>query len=569
MPADQLIAEARAAWLRRETEPAVSLALTAHAQGDPDGLALACSIALRGYRADLLVEHRAEITEMPTGVLRDGVLAVLQIADTDLDGAMARVAAICPGSGADATSDPLGGEGRLLPLLLAYLATGAAASAAWVHARSCIDAARGAIAAIPEEAAGGRGDSVAVHIPFDLLGLDALVELHTDSGTEARRALTDALAPLRMRNSLTADHALALICLGSVEHADGRLGEAAINLARGARLAPSWRPGVRVHGHVELAFVRIRQGRWRDAAEVVRRTDAPAESVEYDWLESQALAVHGLLLALQGDLEASGPVLERADRLCRDTPVFLAQMVLTHARIMVAITRSDWRELRRALDDAAEPGYRQPYRHEEWWMLTLLAAWHLERIDEFRSGVAEWGREKGAEASAYYWAYVSILAEYDERHPEAATAVSRALSRLSLDDDPLGRAWVRIVAGIYYSRFGTRGRPDPVRALAVYEEASAELTELGAAGLAARYDEVVAETTAELLRDAGGANPVARLTDQQRKVALAVGQGYTSGEIAGILHVSKRTVDYHVANIMRRLGVSSRREIARVLVVAP
>ncbi|OYC97781.1 LuxR family transcriptional regulator [Microbacterium sp. Yaish 1] len=561
MPPHPLLDDARSAWRRRETETAVRAALTAHAGGDPDGLALACSVGIRGYRVDLLAAHRDDVAALPEGVLREGVLAMLQIAAGDLDSAVARIIALAE-SPEGGSPDPLDGEGMLLPMLLSYLATGCVASASWVNARRCIDASRAVMAAA--SARDGRVPAPE-HVPFDLLGLDAMVEQHTGAGDAARRALTDTLAPLRMRNSLSAVHALALVCLGSVEHLSGRLGEAALNLARGARLAPAWRHGVRLHGEVELAFVRIRQGWWRDAAEVVRATTPPSGLIEHDWLEPQALAVHGLLLALRGDMEASRPVLDRAALLCRDTPSFLAQMVITHARIMMAISLSDWPALRRALEDAAEPGYRHPYRGEEWRMLNLLASWHLGRVDEVRRGVAAWRVQPGADGSAYAWAFVSILAEHDERYAEATIAVDRALALLTLDHDPLGRAWVRVVAGIHYSLFGAHGRPDPRRALAVYEDASAELQELGAVGLARRYDEAVAATTTEMQRGSRGADPAARLTEQQRKVADAVGQGYTSGEIAGLLHLSKRTVDYHVANIMRRLGVSSRREIARVL----
>ncbi|MDN8548936.1 LuxR C-terminal-related transcriptional regulator [Microbacterium sp. NM3R9] len=559
-----LLDEARSAWRRQETETAVRAALAAHAAGDDDGLALACSIALRGYRADLLGAHRNEIAASPAGAPRDGVLAMLQVGHGDLDGAVARLVALADAA-ADPQRDPLEDEGMLLPLLLASLAAGCVVSASWVRARQCIDAARAVMAA----ASGIDGAPPPEHVPFDLLGLEAVVERHTGAGDAAHRALVETLAPLRLRNSLTSAHALALVSLGSVEHVSGRLGEAALNLARGIRLTPAWRPGVRLHGEVELALVRIRQGRWRDAAEGVRTTTARVGSIEHDWLEPPALAVHGLLLALRGDFDASRPVLERVALLCRHTPSFLAQMVLTHARIMAAISLSDWPALQRALDDATEPGYRHPYRVDEWRMLTLLAAWHLRSIDEFRSGVLAWAAESAADESAYCWAFVSILAEHDGRYAEATRAVDRALGLLSLDNDPLGRAWVRVVAGIHYSRFGAHGQPDPLRALVVYEDASAELTELGAGGLARRYDEAVAATTTAVVRVSPGEDPAARLTDQQRKVADAVGQGYTSGEIAGLLHLSKRTVDYHVANIMRRLGVSTRREIARVLGVRP
>ncbi|KAA9084113.1 LuxR C-terminal-related transcriptional regulator [Microbacterium radiodurans] len=563
MSSHPLVVEALAAWRRRELESAISGALAAAAADPADDLPLrlAASMAFRAHRVDLLLPVRADVEALAPGIVRESVRAVMLLGAGDLEGAIALVRSVEPeGAGAE---DPLADHGSLLPAALAHVALGAVASGAWSAARSCLRAARAALPPIPDEVGTiEHWHNTTLH--FDILGMDAVVEAHTGSGGSARAALSAALAPLRARNSLTTAHALALVCLGDVEHVSGQLGEAALNLARGARLAHASRPGIRVHAEVELAFVRIRQGRWDDAVSVVRRTAPPRESMEHDWLEPQALAMHGLLLAIRGDLDSSRPVLDRAALLLRHTPSFLASMVLTHARMLVAITRGDWRDLRRALQDAAEPGYRHPYRRGEWNTLTLLAAWHLRSITEFRRGVGRWGQQADAARDPYYWAFVSILAEHDERTGDSITAVERALELLTLDEDPLGRAWVRVVAGICFGRFGSGGEPDPARALAVYEEASAELRELGATALSARCDEAVAATIAELAHSQGE-HPAFRLTEQQRRVADAVGQGYTSGEIAGILHLSKRTVDYHVANIMRRLGASNRREITRIL----
>jgi DNA-binding NarL/FixJ family response regulator len=56
-------------------------------------------------------------------------------------------------------------------------------------------------------------------------------------------------------------------------------------------------------------------------------------------------------------------------------------------------------------------------------------------------------------------------------------------------------------------------------------------------------------------------NP-AGLTDRQLEVLSLLAQGLTNGEIATRLVLSVRTVDRHVAEILAKLGVTSRRQAA-------
>ncbi|HET9556879.1 MAG TPA: helix-turn-helix transcriptional regulator, partial [Actinomycetota bacterium] len=58
------------------------------------------------------------------------------------------------------------------------------------------------------------------------------------------------------------------------------------------------------------------------------------------------------------------------------------------------------------------------------------------------------------------------------------------------------------------------------------------------------------------------ANP-AGLTDRQLEVLQLLAEGLTNAEIADRLVVSVRTVDHHVAAILAKLNVASRREAAR------
>ena len=52
------------------------------------------------------------------------------------------------------------------------------------------------------------------------------------------------------------------------------------------------------------------------------------------------------------------------------------------------------------------------------------------------------------------------------------------------------------------------------------------------------------------------------LTAREREVAALVAQGLTSRAIAAALSLSERTVEKHIANLMAKLGVASRAQIA-------
>lgn len=64
-----------------------------------------------------------------------------------------------------------------------------------------------------------------------------------------------------------------------------------------------------------------------------------------------------------------------------------------------------------------------------------------------------------------------------------------------------------------------------------------------------------------------GVEQVGVLTIRQRKIVRLVSEGRTDGEIAELLFISPRTVQYEVAEIKRRAGLQRRSEIARWAVI--
>jgi DNA-binding CsgD family transcriptional regulator len=62
-----------------------------------------------------------------------------------------------------------------------------------------------------------------------------------------------------------------------------------------------------------------------------------------------------------------------------------------------------------------------------------------------------------------------------------------------------------------------------------------------------------------------GVTGTAALTPREREVALLVADGLTNVELARRLYISPKTAAVHVSNILHKLGVASRTEVADVV----
>jgi DNA-binding NarL/FixJ family response regulator len=171
-------------------------------------------------------------------------------------------------------------------------------------------------------------------------------------------------------------------------------------------------------------------------------------------------------------------------------------------------------------------------------------------VAELDAHVSRTGRPRAAAAAARCRALV--LTARGEIEPAVASAQA-ALATPAAESEPLEHGRALLVLGSALLR-GNRRRAarDAFRsALAVFEGIGARLW--------------AARCRAELSRIGGRASYGDELTPSQRRVADLVAAGRSNPEVAQALFLSRKTVERHVSEVLRKLDVRNRTELAAKL----
>ena len=290
---------------------------------------------------------------------------------------------------------------------------------------------------------------------------------------------------------------------GGILTAAGLWAEAEDELTSSGRLYEAGLRGMRSGAAVRLADLRVRQGRYGEAAGLL--ADAEFDS-------HAALPLARLHLA-RGETDVAGAVLRRSMAV-RRAPVLHAPVLGLFAEVQATSGHRDEAEVacHRLRAVAAETG---------------LA--HVRAVAEQAAGVVAWAGDRSG-ALGHFDAALEAFAQ-------AGLPWEAARTRLAI---------ARVLAG-----------SDPGRAVHEGRAALRTFTDLGAAH--------EADEAAHVLRSLGahtgpGGRTTGTLTQREREVLRLVVDGLSNQQIAGRLFLSKRTVEHHIGSILAKLGVTTRAE---------
>ena len=154
----------------------------------------------------------------------------------------------------------------------------------------------------------------------------------------------------------------------------------------------------------------------------------------------------------------------------------------------------------------------------------------------------------------------ALLAQADGNHERAAMAFAAATRGWDALPRPYEAARAAAQRGRCLLAGGGAG------GLEALLDAQARLAHLGAAGDAQETGLILAGF-GNGLRDAASCRG-GKLSPRQCQVVELAARGMTSTEMAGILHISVRTVEEHVAAAVKKLGLSSKRSLISARVTA-
>jgi DNA-binding CsgD family transcriptional regulator len=191
--------------------------------------------------------------------------------------------------------------------------------------------------------------------------------------------------------------------------------------------------------------------------------------------------------------------------------------------------------------------------------LPLLIEAAVRCDDRATAAIAQDRFDERARAAGTEWALGlvastrALLAEDDA----AEVHYREALERLSRTNAAVDFARVQVLYGEWLRR--TRRRRDarePLRAALDFFE------RIGADGFAERARRELAATGEHSRPRSDGTRNL--LTAQEAQIAELVAEGMTNPQIASQLYISKSTVEYHLRKIYRKLGVTTRTQLARL-----
>ncbi|MGW5681585.1 ATP-binding protein [Nonomuraea sp. NPDC003754] len=344
---------------------------------------------------------------------------------------------------------------------------------------------------------------------------------HVDHGEHGLRnnALSVAL--------LVGDHATALSMARALATECAALGMVA------------WLP----HTHLALAGVELLRGRHLDAAADADHAEQVAAQTGQTHLEAQACGVRAWLAAVRGVEEDCRPLAERAAAMPS------GQVWAQWALGLLELVRGRYEQ---AADHLARAARQQPAAAPDL-VEALVRLQEPERARAAHDRFARWTAAAGQPWAQGLLARCRALLDGDEQDFATAIDLHRAADR------PFDAARTRLLLG---ERLRRERRKQEART--VLREAVHTFERLGALPWLERASSELRATGESLTRSADAAL-LSRLTPQELQVVRLAATGASNKEIAAQLFLSPRTVGHHLYKAYPKLGVTTRTELAGLI----
>jgi DNA-binding CsgD family transcriptional regulator len=326
-------------------------------------------------------------------------------------------------------------------------------------------------------------------------------------------------------------------------------------------------PSAMAQAGLELARILRSRGRLVEARSVAAETvaiEARIGTAPRAWGSTPSV-VHGIDAHL-GDPDAALVAL-RHDAAEESDPHYrmtvLGSVALWEARFRgsraAPAVRRDLAEAHEAADLA---GCRRC--SEDLAVMTVEALARCGDVAAARAGRAEWpsrvdGRRLLPVLMSHADAALALAVDEPVRAAELLEAVVADFGRLGFRIEAL---WAHLDLGRAWEARGERGR-----AVSAFTAAAALAEETGAVPQGRLAAQALRRLGVRAWRRGGvpGGDGLARLTDREREVVRLAAGGRSNSEIAAALLLSPRTVERHLTNVLAKLALRNRTELAALV----
>jgi DNA-binding CsgD family transcriptional regulator len=347
-------------------------------------------------------------------------------------------------------------------------------------------------------------------------------------------------------------HHQLLAWASSYEEARARIEvflERARQRSEASQILPLWCSG----------YVDALTAHWHDALAAVEQGLELVEQVGRDALVPGYLSLRGLVYAHLGEEERARAdatlAIDLAARSGQEIHALTARGALAVLDLSLGDTRSAyerWLEIGAAVDRRGDHGIA------DWWLADELESRIAEgELDEVEARLERYHidskRSRRVRFVASQARVRALLADARGDADRALELFREALQHHERFDDEYQLGRTLLALGSVQRRLSRKAdaRESLSRALGHFEAVGARLW--------------ADRARKELGRLGGRPSRAGDLTGTEEQIAVLVASGKTNAEVAKQLHVSPKTVEWNLSKIYRKLGVSSRTELAAKL----